>query len=569
LTLSFKSPTNCPPTILEVHYELYDGLPLLAKWLIVRNQSDQPVNLRSIVVEQLAAVEPESIVDGTPANFRGLYRDLEVFSDYSFGGNMTGDADAPAVHWKSDPLYATQVHYERKTPCLLECSPPLGPGVVLQPGEAFESFRVFELVHDNTDRERRGLALRHAYRALAPWTQENPVLMHVRSAQPEAVKLAIDQCAELGFQLVIMTFGSGFDIENEKPEYLAQLKELADYARSKGIALGGYSLLASRSIDPENDAINPLTGKPGGARFGDSPCLGSRWGQDYFRKLKQFFQSTGCNVLEHDGSYPGDVCASTNHPGHLGLADSQWKQWKIITGFYQWCRGRGIYLNVPDWYYLAGSSKCAMGYRETNWSLPRDEQEIIERQNIFDGTWEKTPSMGWMFVPLTEYQGGGAAATIEPLKEHLPHYETRLANLFGAGVQACYRGPRLYDSDETKELVKHWVGFYQQHRAILDSDLIHLRRADGRDWDGWLHVNPKLPERGLAMFYNPSDIPIQRKISLPLYYTGLSDAAVVDREDGTSGTISLARDYSATVTVSIPARGRTWLTIRASTEDRR
>ena len=99
--------------------------------------------------------------------------------------------------------------------------------------------------------------------------------------------------------------------------------------------------------------------------------------------------------------------------------------------------------------------------------------------------------MGWMFVPLTEYQGGGAAATIEPLKDHLEHYETRLANLFGAGVQACYRGPRLFDTDETKAVVKKWVDFYKAHRAILDSDLIHLRRADGRDWDGWLHVNPR------------------------------------------------------------------------------
>ena len=151
---------------------------------------------------------------------------LEVFSDYSFGGNMTGNADAPAIHWKTDPLYTTQVHYERKTPCLLECAPSMGPAVQLEPGENFESFRVFELAHDSTDRERRGLALRRAYRALAPWTQENPILMHVRSAKPDAVKLAIDQCAEVGFELVILTFGSGFDIENEKPEYLAELKDL-------------------------------------------------------------------------------------------------------------------------------------------------------------------------------------------------------------------------------------------------------------------------------------------------------------------------------------------------------
>jgi hypothetical protein len=202
-----------------------------------------------------------------------------------------------------------------------------------------------------------------------------------------------------------------------------------------------------------------------------------------------------------------------------------------------------------------------MGYRETNWSLPREQQELIERQNIFDGTWEKTPGMGWMFVPLTEYQGGGAAATIEPLKDHLEHYEARLANLFGAGVQACYRGPRLYDSDETMAVVKKWVAFYKQHRDILDSDIIHLRRPDARDWDGWLHVNPNLPERGLAVFYNPLAQPIEPRIRLPLYYTGLTDRGIVRREDGSSEKITLARDYSAEITVKIPARGRVWLAI--------
>jgi hypothetical protein len=561
VTFEYGGPAASPlaGVVVAVHYELYDGLPLMAKWLTVHNASDKSVTLNSMVVEQLAVVEAESLVDGTPANFRREIQTLEAFSDFAFGGNMSGNADAPAIRWRADPLYATQVHYERQTPCLLEASPRLGPEVEISPGETFESFRVFELIHDSTDRERRGLAVRRAYRSLAPWVLENPILMHVRSAKPEAVRLAIDQCAEVGFEMVIMTFGSGFDIENEDPATLSQIKDLADYARSKGVSLGGYSLLASRSISPADDVIDPSTGKPGGARFGNSPCIGSRWGQDYFRKLRQFFEKTGCTVLEHDGSYPGDACGSTTHPGHRGLKDSQWTQWQTISGFYQWCRSQGIYLNVPDWYYLAGSSKCGMGYRETNWSLPRDQQEIIERQNIFDGTWEKTPSMGWMFVPLTEYHGGGAAATIEPLKDHLEHYETRLANLFGAGVQACYRGPRLYDSPETQAVVKRWVDFYRKHRAILDSDIIHLRRPDGRDWDGWMHVNPSLKERGLAIFYNPLETPVARVIRLPLYYTGLTDSATLKDEDGRAQRVRLGRDASAAVTVRIPGRGRTWL----------
>ncbi|MGH7967667.1 MAG: alpha-galactosidase, partial [Limisphaerales bacterium] len=282
--LTFEAPQSLDGIVIEVHYELYDGLPLITKWFTLQNRSQRSVTLNSFTSEILAAVEPESIVDGSAANFRGAYRGLDVFSDYAFGGNMTANADAPAVHWTNDPPYLTQVHYERQTPCLLECAPAIGPEEKIPPGRSFESFRVFELVQDSTDRERRGLATRRAYRALAPWTQENPVLMHVRSAQPDAVRLAVDQCAEVGFEMVILTFWSGFDIENEKPEYLAQLKELADYARSKHIALGGYSLLASRSIDADDDVINPITGKTGGARFGNSPCLCSRWGEDYFRK---------------------------------------------------------------------------------------------------------------------------------------------------------------------------------------------------------------------------------------------------------------------------------------------
>ena len=133
------------------------------------------------------------------------------------------------------------------------------------------------------------------------------------------------------------------------------------------------------------------------------------------------------------------------------------------------CLANGVFLNVPDNYFLAGSNKTGMGYRESNWSLPREQQHIHARQNLYDGTWEKTPSMGWMMVPLVEYQGGGPAATIEPLKDHLADYEMHLANNLGYGAQACYRGPRLYDSPEVKAAVIKWVSWFKKYRAILES----------------------------------------------------------------------------------------------------
>lgn len=558
LVLRFERPDRKGIAIL-VHYEMYDGIPLLAKWLEVRNGSERAFTVNTFTSEILAAVEYESQVESAGAAANPY---IQVETDYSFVATHPGSGMNKIAQWVPDKQYTTQVNYRLEAPLLLETRPTIGPAQVVQPGGVFETFRIFELIHDNTERERRGLAERRMYRTLAPWVTENPILMHVRNADPASVRTAIDQSAAVGFEMVIMSFGSGFNIEREDPAYLEQIKELVDYGRSKGVELGGYSLLASRSIDAEDDVINPATDQPGGAIFGNSPCLGSRWGNEYFRKIMSFIEKTGISVLEHDGSYPGDLCASTKHPGHRGLEDSQWAQWKKISDFYAWCRARGVYLNVPDWYFLEGSNKTAMGYREVNWSLPRERQILLGRQNIYDGTWEKTPSMGWMFVPLVQYQGGGDAATLEPLREHQDAYGAHLAQNFASGVQACYRGPRLYDSEETKALVKHWVEFYKLHRDILDSDIIHVRRPDGRDLDVILHVNPRLAEKGLAVIYNPLDHEVRKTITLPLYYTGLNKTAVIREEDGKLRRYALDREYRVQVPVQVPARGSMYLSIQ-------
>ena len=559
LTLWFVPPAGELPSVkVAVHYELYDGAPLISKWLTIHNTGTQPIRINSFKSEILRTVEAESQVDPSPEWRRPR---LTVLTDFAFGGMSVASLHR-AVFWMDDPAYKTQVNYELKTPCLLEVKPPLGPDVDIAAGAVFTGIRAFELLHDNDDRERQGLAVRKLYRLMSPWATENPLMLHLTSTDPKVVYPAIDQAAECGFEMVILSFGSGLNMEDVSPENIAKFKAFREYANGKGLELGGYSLLASRRISDEHDVINPKTGKTGGAIFGNSPCLESRWGQEYFAKLKKFISETGFNLLEHDGNYPGDACASTTHPGHRGLSDSQWTQYRRITEFYRWCRAQGIYLNVPDNYFLAGSNKVGMGYRETNWSLPRDQQHIHARQNLFDGTWLKTPSMGWMFVPLVQYHGGGAAATIEPLREHLADYEQHLANNLGYGAQACYRGPRLYDSPETKAAVIKWVNWFKKYRDILESDVIHIRRADGRNLDAVLHVKPTLPIKGLAMIYNPGDETLEQEIVLPLYYSGLDNEAVAAEQDGKPIRMKLDRQYRLTIRPKVAAHSNTWFVIR-------
>lgn len=554
LQLDFKAPDR--DIKVSIHYELYDGIPVMAKWLSLENNTDETIIVDDFTSEIIAAVEYGSAVEAR--KFIVSKPNIHVETDYAFASFNVDDANHHVVHWETDPDYSTQVNYLRLTPCLLKVSPEIGPGQEVADGESFKTFRTFVLPYDSYERERQGLSLRKMYRTLAPWTTENPLMMHARFADWKQVKKAIDQCAEVGFEMVILTFGSGFNIEDNSEEYIAKMKKYADYARSKGVEIGGYSLLASRKIGKGQDVVLPEGQQP---TFGNSPCIGSEWGRNYFQKLYNFYTKTGFSLLEHDGSYPGDPCLSENHPGHKGYADSRWNQYQVIAQFYQWCRAEGIYLNVPDYYYMTGSNKCGMGYREVNWSLPRAQQVLHTRQNIYDGAWTKLPSMGWMFVPLTEYHGGGEAATIEPLNEHLDHYEKMMVSNLGGGVQACYRGPRLYDTEETKTMVKTSVDWFKKHRDVLEGDIIHLRRADGRDIDYWLNVNPGGKEKGLLMIFNPLTEPVSREIDVPLYYTGLSEKAAVSREDEPAVYYKLGRDYRIRLKVEIPANMYTWYVI--------
>ncbi len=577
LTFIFKSNADAIKGVdVKVHYELYDGIPLIIKWVEIQNNGSLHLQLNKVVSELLSAVEEESAVVGAnesedvaetnksikPAKGMKVPESIYIETNYAFNNAMRYPLSDQTTHWEVDPKYTSQVNYDYRTPCQLEVYPEKVKSISLEPGKQFISLRTHELLLDSYDRERRGLTIRKMYQTIAPWTSANPIFMHLVSRNDEDVKSAIDQCVRTGYEAVILSFGSHINMEDVSETNLARWKRNADYAHSKGILLGGYSLFSSRRISDVDDVISAKTGKPGGAFFGNAPCFGSTWGLNYRDKIKQFFTATGFDIWENDGPYPGDVCASTSHPGHTGLADSQWKQMEIQKDLYHWLNERGIYINAPDWYFLDGTNKIGIGYREVNFSLPRENQKILNRQNIYDGTWNMSPSMGWGFVPLTKYQGGGSEAILEPLKDHLKDYEQLMMQYYGAGVQACYRGPRLYDTEETEAVVKNVIGWYKQYREILNSDIIHLRRADGRDWDGIMHLNPNLKNKGLVMLYNPLKENITRSIKLPLYYSGLTKEVKILEKGKNKITKTLDRNYQVQIECTIPAESYTWLLIQ-------
>ena len=176
-----------------------------------------------------------------------------------------------------------------------------------------------------------------------------------------------------------------------------------------------------------------------------------------------------------------------------------------------------------------------------------------------------------MFAALVDYHGGGAAAALEPLSRHIEAWEWTLATFIGAGVGACYRGDRLYDSPQVQAMVQKWTAFWLQYRRILTEDILHLRRPTVGGWDAIMHYSninhhPEDAVAALAMVFNPTPDSVTANLTLPLYYTGIEEPFVnVAEAEGKPIRLPLSRDYHAEVPIKLPPKGITYFVVtRAS-----
>jgi hypothetical protein len=562
---------------LTVYYEMYEGLPVVAKWFTLDNDTDKPLIVNETQTERLAVPQEQvcrlhvesdysfhtvnNAVDGVHEALAGV-SERSNLPAYIAGGTTT--------LWMVDPEYDTwatptsmeddmEGHWFRN---LMISRLPMGPDEEVAPGAGFKSFITFELLQDSEDRERQSLGIRRFYAKLAPQVTENMLGAGTPSQDPVLIKKLIDQMAECGFERFEVMPWPGIQHDNLDPTYVAKWRDITQYALSKGIVTGGYELMvASRGRGPEYDVVNPATGKPGSAIFGQSVCIASKWADIYYPKMWKFIDQTGFRALTPDGPYHGDACAATNHPYHRGLEDSQWAQWKKQVEIFHECQRRNMWAPAPDWYFLNGESCTGMGYREASANLPRELGRLLYRQYMYDGTWYKIPTMGGMSVALIGTYNDDPRAMLEPLSEHRDDYEKLMIQTLGYGAQTDLRANRLFDSEQTRAMVIKWVTWFKKYRDILNADVIHVQRPDGRDFDCIVHVNPFIQHRGLALFFNPLGQTVKRNVTLPLYYTGLVDAATVHLGEGPGQRVRLDAQGRATLSVAIAPYGFTWYLI--------
>ena len=61
------------------------------------------------------------------------------------------------------------------------------------------------------------------------------------------------------------------------------------------------------------------------------------------------------------------------------------------------------------------------------------------------------------------------------------------------------------------------------------------------------------------MVYNPLDEPVHRELTLPVYYTGLTDRARPHPRRRAPQTLNIDRQFNLRLPIDLPARGYAWI----------
>jgi len=236
---------------VRVIYEIFDGIPVVAKRLHIINNSSKTVVVNRIFVDSLAM-----------------------------------DADAYAMFYAETNYNGGCGHNNNRTLSVqyadgvLNLGFDIGPDAEVAAGETFTGLRAYELLHTARYYEQKMIEVKEMYKRIAPWVLESPLIFHITSDIQKLLREAIDDISEVGFDMLIQSFGSMVNLENIGPFNIWRHKKVYTYARSKGIAAGGYTLAIIKNYRPIKGLERNPNDKAGIVR-----CLATEWSVKYWKNI--------------------------------------------------------------------------------------------------------------------------------------------------------------------------------------------------------------------------------------------------------------------------------------------
>ena len=554
---NFVAPDSFPEDYqglqVKVIYEMYDNCAVMKKRVEIVNTKDTMVMIGGLAPEVLCAngndnmkdlllLQTDFTTETTSSNHpkeKCLCKDEPDGSPFKELGG-----DSRHVCYDLGPAYEISTDPEKAA------------------ADRFISFNTYELIYSTYWLEQRALEEEGYYRKMFPWITDNPLTYHCTD---NLTKEEIDMAAAGGFEMIIHSYNASGSSDQKQmlardETTLKKYKELIDYAHSMGIEVGMYQ--GHHKLDQYGSKYKD-DGKPKDLTYGGNDggkygvfCMASAAFDDYWDNFRYFVEYTGLDCIEIDGAYGSWDCRNgedhinrdretdpdpngtdktigdaSKYRVHHGYFDSKVLQWENITReLCETFREMDIYIRVPSWWYAIGGSKNTIGYEEIAWSQPRQEQLIYGRQMIYNASYARTLSMCWSHIPFSQYHGGGDSAAFLPFSEKIDDYNWVVAQNIGNGVTSDFRGMDLYD-ETVLPILTRWVNFFNRYRGIVNSDMVHITQARNAGnplrtgkMDTLYHVNANNPgEKGLLWVYNQTDEVRTETITVPMYYTGLTN----------------------------------------------
>jgi len=501
LTTYFTGSTNSPYAGLDiqVHYEMYVGSPTITKWITVgtfQNPSYNnlfPILLQGIEVETLY-LDPDYTplspitypqYDQATAPLYPSSGKLGILVDYYYAANVTWVADS--VNSGNTPGSAQPILSVSETPDMEFL-------LTNTNNNMWTSLRVYEILFDNGPEqgapvsrypasetyygctlgpcvansgsailggitERRGIIMKKFLSLIAPQGLENPLQNHLTASDSNSIRASCTEMASVGWEMLVLSYGSGFDVENTSPAYLAQYQSDIAFCNNLNIEVGGYDLVGwTRDPGRGWEALNA-----DGSNSGDA-CFGSGWYDFLLDSILTFREAANLTMIESDGPYAGYSCSNLSHTGHAGQVNSVSMQSRAMGQFYSILQSNGIYINAPDSWFMFGISKMGIGYNEGTFRLSDvDIINLVQRQVIYDATYYTLPSFAWSQIPMQTYNYNSAL--------DLVRFEAAVAAQLSYGIGTFIYQPdggSFLPAPTAQAILNRWANWFKLSSYLIN-----------------------------------------------------------------------------------------------------
>jgi hypothetical protein len=561
LAVDFTPPAKASAfsgVVATIHFEVYDGLPLVRKWVSVAvdAQAARPVMLDTLHYELLRAPNfaPEhiTVLSSTGNNPTPNDQQVRPIPHTAVGSTITS--------WSMDPEYdqdddaELHVPYTAYTFLTMGYSDswryggPTGPGARLAPGEAFASLSARLLLHDSAELERQGLGVREAWRVLAPQVTEAPLnAMLTDMSNSSSLRTFVQQAARTGHELAIVGFGAkGWcgmcEAQLHNTSFRAWMKGEVAHAEAQGVALSAYTLMQHNGWGEVVPAAEQTLNRDGSR--GPTACFATDWHAAYRRAVLDFVQEVGLGGLETDGQFEGAACADMSHDHHHnGIAGGWAAQLQATLGFNEALRRLDAYQTGADGYIWSGVQRWNHADTDAFSKLPTWERMTVGRMYVYDSTRTRLPSSGQIGVDDLVGLCGAESVTRVRNVPRLRCVDFVIAGFYLSASLPQFRADRLWDpadaeADAIEATISRWTSYYKRHRAprpsgasgVLLAKMVHLKRPSARSLEAVAHVtsDASAPLRAIVGVANPTaDRTFEERLNVPLYYTGLPPGARV------------------------------------------